>query len=368
VSNNKNYFVLAASCKLVDGPTRCVILDYERGEVFFISREYYDLIQKMDRKPIADIEKEIDEDSKPYFNEFMEFLTTHEIGFLTPHPEWFPVLDDALNDEYIRVKDVILELDENTFNEALFDKVCTQLTDLRVKDYELRMLSTFNLPFLEKVLARLHDTEANCIEVHLSHHDKLVNSELHYFIERQPLISRMFVYGAPRKGIAHVVNETDQIPVPLGEIFFVEYPFDEGNCCGLITRENLNFTGFHVHHTHQKRNGCLDRKLTIDRYGNIKNCPSLKVEYGNVEEVSIASVLNSAAFQQYWFIHKDQINICKVCEFRYNCTDCRAFLQDPADLYSKPLKCGYDPYTGKWEEQSRHPMKEKITKNFPASV
>ena len=81
--------------------------------------------------------------------------------------------------------------------------------------------------------------------------------------------------------------------------------------------------------------------------------------YGNIKDLSLLEVLNLQEFQKYWYINKDEISICKVCEFRYNCTDCRAFLQNPDDIYSKPLKCGYNPYTTKWEEWSTHPMKKK---------
>jgi hypothetical protein len=41
------------------------------------------------------------------------------------------------------------------------------------------------------------------------------------------------------------------------------------------------------------------------------------------------------------------------------CTDCRVYLQDPNDIYSKPLKCGYNPYTNKWEEWASNPLSKK---------
>ena len=39
----------------------------------------------------------------------------------------------------------------------------------------------------------------------------------------------------------------------------------------------------------------------------------------------------------------------KDCEFRYICTDCRVFIQEDANILSKPLKCNYNPYTALWE-------------------
>ncbi len=46
------------------------------------------------------------------------------------------------------------------------------------------------------------------------------------------------------------------------------------------------------------------------------------------------------------------------------CTDCRAYVEDPNDNLSKPLKCGYDPYTGKWEEWSTNPLKKTAMKHY----
>lgn len=69
-------------------------------------------------------------------------------------------------------------------------------------------------------------------------------------------------------------------------------------------------------------------------------------------------------FKKYWYIHKDQIEVCKDCEFRYICTDCRAYLEDPDNLYSKPLKCGYDPYTCEWEEWSTNPLKQQAIEYY----
>jgi hypothetical protein len=68
------------------------------------------------------------------------------------------------------------------------------------------------------------------------------------------------------------------------------------------------------------------------------------------------SALAQRDFAALWSINKDQITVCKDCEFRYVCTDCRAYLLDAGDLYSKPSKCTYDPYTAEWrppaEEQT----------------
>jgi len=62
------------------------------------------------------------------------------------------------------------------------------------------------------------------------------------------------------------------------------------------------------------------------------------------------AALARTGFKDLWSINKDQIEVCKDCEFRYVCTDCRAFITDPDNRYSKPSTCTYDPYTAQWEE------------------
>jgi len=68
--------------------------------------------------------------------------------------------------------------------------------------------------------------------------------------------------------------------------------------------------------------------------------------------------------KKYWNITKDQIDICKDCEFRHICTDCRAYIEDPKNIYSKPLKCGYNPYTNDWSDWSANPLKQRTIEYY----
>lgn len=84
----------------------------------------------------------------------------------------------------------------------------------------------------------------------------------------------------------------------------------------------------------------------------------MRENYGHVADTSLQAVLDNKTFNRYSHIRKDDIAVCKDCEFRHVCTDCRAYIENPQDIYSKPLKCGYNPYTNNWEEWAQHPMKQ----------
>ena len=108
----------------------------------------------------------------------------------------------------------------------------------------------------------------------------------------------------------------------------------------------------------------LHKKISIDVDGNIRNCPSMPQSFGNIKDTTLEEALEHPDFKKYWNLTKDHIEVCKDCEFRYICTDCRAYTErthtnaEGLDI-SKPLKCGYNPYTGEWEEWSTNPLKEK---------
>jgi SPASM domain peptide maturase of grasp-with-spasm system len=90
----------------------------------------------------------------------------------------------------------------------------------------------------------------------------------------------------------------------------------------------------------------------------------MKKSFGNVKDTKLEDAILKKNFKELWNITKNDIKVCKDCEFRHMCTDCRAYIEDPKDRHSKPLKCGYDPYKCEWEDWSVNPHKQKVIKYF----
>lgn len=128
--------------------------------------------------------------------------------------------------------------------------------------------------------------------------------------------------------------------------------------CGKVNSKYFNFSNDFIKRS-LNLNSCLHHKISIDAEGNIKNCPSMTESFGNIRDTTLAEAIEKPGFKKYWDINKDKIHVCKDCEYRYICTDCRAYVEDPEDILSKPLKCGYNPYTGEWSEWSTNPLKQK---------
>jgi SPASM domain peptide maturase of grasp-with-spasm system len=148
-----------------------------------------------------------------------------------------------------------------------------------------------------------------------------------------------------------------------GLIMAVEEQILSEKNCGIV--HPTYFTSSIEFYTEsQHYNTCLNRKASIDRYGNIKNCPSMVDNFGNINNTSLLEAINKPGFMKYWNVSKDKITQCRDCEFRHICTDCRAYVENPEDIFSKPLKCGYNPYDNSWQEWSTNPLKQSAIQHY----
>ncbi len=65
--------------------------------------------------------------------------------------------------------------------------------------------------------------------------------------------------------------------------------------------------------------------------------------YGNLHTKRLSNMLND----DLRFLSKDKIDVCKDCEYRYSCSDCRPD-SNGKGIHEKPWYCTYDPYSGTW--------------------
>jgi len=170
-------------------------------------------------------------------------------------------------------------------------------------------------------------------------------------LQTLPRIVYVIVHGAENSDFVEPLRDK------CGYIIFIENQLKNEQCCGVIN-SNYFTINTKLFTESLKYNSCLNKKISIDKDGQIKNCPSMKQSFGNISDTTLEECLNLKDFKKYWDINKDQIEVCKDCEFRYICTDCRAYKENPDNDYSKPLKCGYDPYTNVWKEWSTNPLKQ----------
>jgi SPASM domain peptide maturase of grasp-with-spasm system len=174
-----------------------------------------------------------------------------------------------------------------------------------------------------------------------------------------PVIHLFVLHSVPE----NIIIKLNEEGFRFNKLFITSESITSNLHCGVIAEKYFSMH-FQSYLLSKNYNNCLYKKISIDKEGQIKLCPSQKQRYGSIENTSLIDVVDKLALNPLTTMTKDAITTCKSCEYRYACSDCRAFLENPDDMYSKPLKCGYDPATGIWEAWSTHPMKQKAMEYY----
>lgn len=291
-------------------------------------------------------------------NEYVDFLLENEFIFFSDEPSLFP----KINTDFFYPFDIsntIINFN-NSYNIKI---VLEQLNLLKCKNIEIRFLKAINLKHIEDILLFL--TEIDSIICHIGLYfecEEVLNDDTLLKLFDNPRITFIVLINSKTK------KELKTINLPNGRFFHYsdQESLDKKNC-GIV--DKLYFiTNTNSYTESLNHNSCLNKKLSIDKDGNIKNCPSMPQSFGNIKDTTLEAALNHPDFKKYWNVNKDMIAVCKDCEFRHICTDCRAYTErthfDGEIDLSKPLKCGYNPYTNEWVEWSTNPLKEKAIEYY----
>lgn len=123
---------------------------------------------------------------------------------------------------------------------------------------------------------------------------------------------------------------------------------------GYKTRPNFTVSREMLAH-YSTGHSCLAGKITITDTGDVIPCIfSRNHVIGNVvESMSIEEVISNEILRQIWATTKDSVMVCRDCEYRYVCFDCRPLSEAAAQGNARYLeapypRCTYNPYTGEW--------------------
>jgi SPASM domain peptide maturase of grasp-with-spasm system len=236
--------------------------------------------------------------------------------------------------------------------QGLFINICTQLKELQCNN--VLLVFTKQLMALNTIKQYMHiieQQEFSCVDLIFDFTNETLHQYLIEVVQANLVFRSIITYNANSTSLVRQLEYgAGSIIQKVGAFTFTS--------CGLVHKDQfvdniLHFTEALEHNT------CLNRKIAIDGNGEIRNCPNMPKGFGNIKETELKEVITKPDFQKLWHIKKDDVKKCQECEFRYICTDCRAYIDDPHDVYSAPLKCGYEPHTGEWQQWSTNPLKQK---------
>ncbi|WP_313240664.1 grasp-with-spasm system SPASM domain peptide maturase [Sphingobacterium multivorum] len=335
------YFDLYANCIAVKGFKRSIIYDLQKSSWEFIPNNLFDLIELCGRKNTFSECYEMDNlFSNSMLDQYFKFLIEKNYLLIVDDKSQFahfPNLDRTFDFPGI-LTNAILDFDSDTLNTANYGDyvdLIKEFYSLGCNNYQFRSFGTQTNSILFNLLKETNNLD---IEIDLIYpYTNSTTEDLENFFFEITNLRSIVIHSVPPEKILH--NETKF------DITFTETFLTDNSCCGVIKPQyfSINLPMF----TESLQfNNCLNRKIGVDIYGNIKNCPSMEKVYSKVGR-TVTDIVQDPEFQKIWKLNKDSILKCNICEFRYMCTDCRAFLDN---LNDKPLKCFYDPLTAVWEK------------------
>lgn len=150
------------------------------------------------------------------------------------------------------------------------------------------------------------------------------------------LVTAMFKYP----GNVQRKKEMDMLGIKVVEPFEKMRQLNESE----INPELFNFC------YSKKFNPCWGNKVAVDSCGSIKPCLWSNEILGNVLDHDLKTLILDGAFDKYWLLTKDKIDVCSDCEYRYGCRDCRVLaIKEGGSVTAKYPLCSYTPSEGKWE-------------------
>ncbi|WP_343687880.1 grasp-with-spasm system SPASM domain peptide maturase [Chryseobacterium gleum] len=348
-----NYFNLFSNILITKGPTRILISDLQRNISELYPLELYEIIVELKSYSIETILKDYDQESRSIVHEYIDLLLEKEYGFITEN-DWdrnFPPLSFE-HHEPSTITNLFIEMADT----GILKKIYTSVENLGIKHLVIYSLNPLTSKDFIEIDTIFKNSVLSGIEVFSPFHQK-INLSFVQALQKKTIRLYSLIFYNCSKPPFKAKNEYR---------FSLHFLKDDLkiSACGKVELKYFN-TNIPKVIEAINHNSCLYKKMGIDKNGNLKNCPLMNESFGNINSQNLEETINQPGFKKYWNLTKDYIETCKDCEFRYVCTDCRAYTENAEKNkeglnISKPLKCGYNPYTGVWEDWSKNPLKQEI--------
>ena len=348
--NSNTYFLLYASVQLVKGARRTLLVDLERKKMQFLPNDLYDFIEKCKSEVLIDVIDSYNKDDKITAIEYVDFLVENEFGFHTDEPERFPGLDLTWKSPS-DITNAVVDINRSSSHDYRY--IVNALNSTRCQSIDFRIFDRLDNDELNIILEATNDSALQSVRVYIPYAMWHCKDDRALFVQ-YPRLNTLVIHGAPDNRIA---DNGDG----LGVIIYLADEIDSPQCCGYVSEKlmlgNLSVFTEALHH-----NSCLNRKLSIDSQGFVKNCSLQNEHYGYYKDVCFITLAKeNKEFRKEWNVNKDSIDVCNICEFRYCCIDCRYIITDELNKLSKPKRCHYDPYTATWTQAAGHQSKNYIS-------
>lgn len=334
-------FKLYSNCIPVKGFTKSIICDLQNGKYKSIPNDLYSILTDKNLIVWDVLIEQYGQANEQTLIDYFNFLIKNNFGFWCDKEVYYNFPDfnlDYSSDSII--ENAIIDFNSDTFSRITithYEKVINDLEYLGCKAIMLRFFSESLNDDVEKILSLFVGSRINHISLLIKCSD-ISNEVLCEFFNNYPRVFDVTIHSSTNND--EYYSDRQKL-----SIIRTTQKINNSMHCGFIHPMLFN-VNLKLFTESIKYNNCLNRKISIDENGNIKNCPTLSITFGNILMDTLIHVVENEKFKLLWNISKNLIKECMVCEYRYICQDCRANL--PNDSLLKPTKCKYNPYDGTW--------------------
>ncbi|OQX76097.1 MAG: grasp-with-spasm system SPASM domain peptide maturase [Bacteroidetes bacterium 4484_276] len=326
---NDQYFSLFSNCVPILGRNRAIIYDLQFQRYKLIPKLLFHVLL-IRGLTVGEVKKKHENKYDKGIENFFEKLVNEQFGFYMNGSESFPEIKLDWNYPGL-ISNAIIDID--TIVNLDFHKIFRELQACNCNTVQLRFNFAPSLTLVYSILELLENSKIKGVEIFAPFSNEFSFEKIDALTKKNKRVRRILFHDFNSN---HEIYNIDDVVIN-----FTTNKINYIKDCGYISI--ADFYPNMIFFTEAfKFNTCLNRKVAINCNGEIMNCPSMNKIYGNIRSCSIERVVKTKEFQSYWSIKKDEIATCNICEFRYMCSDCRAFTVDKS-LYGKPSKCTYTP-------------------------
>jgi SPASM domain peptide maturase of grasp-with-spasm system len=335
----KSKFKLYSNVIPVSGFKKGILCDLFRNQIFQLPKDLIDILESYNEISLSILTQAYGKDNEEVLRQYLSFLVERKLVF-TAKESTFPSFND-FNIEWDKPS-IITNAQIVIGKHTCINKMYEILKELEILGCKAILFILVNVSLADKcdVLEKVDNDFEFIFDVLLDYaynnHDcKLIDCAESFKKVINIKICNSTIESI-EKSLKYNYLTFSWLKMPLKEM-----------PCSIINNSSFN-PSMEFFCEARSYNSCLNRKVCIDQDLGVSNCFAMTKSFGNVMKGNLGDIIKYTKLSEAWNISKDKIESCRDCEYRYVCHDCRAFLEDMNNLFSKPAKCKYNPYTGKW--------------------
>lgn len=332
-------FHLFSCCFLVKGYQRSCIYDVQRGDFNYIPNTLVDILEECINCTFMDLLNIYnDPEDQSVLYEYFEMLYDNEYIFFSEIENiHFPVYNKDFFKPY-NISTLVIDICD--FNKDFIDILIRNICEVKVECIVLRAI---NLSYsdIEKTISSFNDISTRIIQLFVSKEVSLVEDD----------VENLFIANNRLSLVIKVdVDEREDV---FKRGVFVRTKIDimdkndkELSVSDFIPNMDLYFESLTFNAFYHKR-------VYIDTFGNVLRHEKDDIKFGNIKNLMLVDIIKYKNFDFFWRSNKDEISVCKDCEYRYMCGDHRLPIYNKKKKeWSFENKCNYNPYLAEWSVNS----------------